>query len=241
MSRESHFIKASRCPKCRDNGGDRAGNNLAEYSDGHCYCYACGYFTPADQSGYPTGITRAVRSKSNSFWFTPTSVSFAGTGLSWLKSYGLTNKEIEDNYFWDDAGYCVFNTDGYQNARNFNEGGTKYITRGEVKGNEHIFLSNNVSLLSYIVVTEDAISAIKVSRTCNAVAAHKATLGLELIIRLSRQFKHLIIWLDKDRASKVGLEATKASPYFDTVRVIISDKDPKEYDDRTIASKVLVD
>ena len=168
-------------------------------------------------------------------------------GLTWLKKYGLTNKEIDDNFFWDDRGYCVFNTEGFQNARNFNEG-TKYVTRGVIKGNEHIFRSSrtgsspeNDQLLSSIVITEDAISAIKVSRTCNAVAAHKATIGLELILRLSREFKHLIIWLDKDRASKVGLEATKAYPYFDSVRVVISDKDPKEYDDRVIASKILID
>ena len=166
-------------------------------------------------------------------------------GLTWLKKYGLTNKEIDDNFFWDDRGYCVFNTEGFQNARNFNEG-TKYITRGVIKGNERIFLrpdsrSSSERLLSSIVITEDAISAIKVSRTCNAVAAHKATIGLELILRLSREFKHLIIWLDKDRASKVGLEATKAYPYFDSVRVVISDKDPKEYDDRVIASKILID
>jgi hypothetical protein len=131
----------------------------------------------------------------------------------------------------------VFNTEGFQNARNFNEG-VKYVTRGVIKGNERIFLrpdsGSSDQLLSSIVVTEDAISAIKVSRTCNAVAAHKATIGLELILRLSREFKHLIIWLDKDRASKVGLEATKAYPYFDSVRVVISDKDPKEYNDEQI-------
>ena len=137
----------------------------------------------------------------------------------------------------------MFNTEGFQNARNFNEG-VKYVTRGVIKGNERIFLRSspeNDQLLSSIVITEDAISAIKVSRTCNAVAAHKATIGLELILRLSREFKHLILWLDKDRATKVGLEATKAYPYFDSVRVVISDKDPKEYDDRFIASKILID
>lgn len=155
-------------------------------------------------------------------------------GIKWLKLYGLTNKEIEDNYFWDDAGYCVFNTEGFQNARNFNEGGVKYITRGVIKGNEHIFTSGNELLSSTIVITEDAISAIKVSRTCNAVAAHKATIAIELILRLSKRYKHLIIWLDKDRATKVHLEATKASPYFDSVRVIISDKDPKEYNNEQI-------
>lgn len=176
----------------------------------------------------------------DTYWFTPAN-KLDSRGIQWLKKYGLTNKEIEDNYFWDDTNYCVFNTEGYQNARNFNEGGIKYITRGNIKGNEHIFESENKLLSSTIVITEDAISAIKVSRTCDAVAAHKATVAIELILRLARRYKHLIIWLDKDRATKVHLEATKASPYFDSVRVIISDKDPKEYDDRTIASKISLD
>jgi len=161
-------------------------------------------------------------------------------GLTWLKKYGLTNKEIDDNFFWDDRGYCVFNTEGFQNARNFNEG-VKYVTRGVIKGNERIFLrpdsrSSSERLLSSIVITEDAISAIKVSRTCNAVAAHKATIGLELILRLSREFKHLIIWLDCDRQSFVQKEATKASPYFNSVRVIRTEKDPKEYSNKEVES-----
>ena len=136
----------------------------------------------------------------------------------------------------------MFNTEGFQNARNFNEG-VKYVTRGVIKGNERIFLRpdsgsspENDQLLSSIVVTEDAISAIKVSRTCNAVAAHKATIGLELILRLSREFKHLIIWLDSDRQSFVQTEATRAIPYFESVKVVRTKKDPKEYSNKEIES-----
>ena len=31
------------CPKCRENGGDNSGDNLARYTDGGAYCFACGH------------------------------------------------------------------------------------------------------------------------------------------------------------------------------------------------------
>lgn len=33
-------IRQEPCPKCRDEGGDKTGNNLVIYSDGHAYCFA---------------------------------------------------------------------------------------------------------------------------------------------------------------------------------------------------------
>ena len=51
------------CPRCREEGADRTGNNLGIYSDGHHYCYRCGYtvattairrFTNKDRLDQPT-------------------------------------------------------------------------------------------------------------------------------------------------------------------------------------------
>jgi len=36
-------LKRTACPRCRENGKDRSGNNLVTYEDGHSYCFACGY------------------------------------------------------------------------------------------------------------------------------------------------------------------------------------------------------
>lgn len=38
------------CPKCREKGGDNSGDNLARYSDGHAYCFACQFYQKADGS-----------------------------------------------------------------------------------------------------------------------------------------------------------------------------------------------
>ena len=40
----STFVEHKPCPACRETGGDRAGDNLAVYSDGHGYCNACGHY-----------------------------------------------------------------------------------------------------------------------------------------------------------------------------------------------------
>ena len=42
-------IKHIECPKCREIGGDTAGDNLAVYADGSVYCWCCHYKTLSDE------------------------------------------------------------------------------------------------------------------------------------------------------------------------------------------------
>jgi len=223
----SHFIKHERCPKCSAMGQDRSGNNLAVYSDSHKHCFACGYYVRGDiVEKYKQSL---IKKEENVYSFFNPSRMFNSKGLVYLKKYGLTDDEIYSNYFWDEKGYLVFNGGAYQNARNFTGLGVKYISRGLIRGNEKIFLHNAQN--QCIVVAEDAISAIKISRTCNSVPIHNSIIPLELILRLSRQFKTLFIWLDRDKAKDSFKEAKKAEIYFDKVNIIWSEKDPKEYSD----------
>jgi hypothetical protein len=207
-------------------GQDRSGNNLAVYSDSHKHCFACGYYVRGD-------IVEAYKQKQevkkDAISYFVRSNHFNPKGLIYLKKYGLTDKEIHDNYFWCENGFLVFDGGKYQNARNFTGLGVKYISRGLIRGNEKIFLQNTQK--DDVVVAEDAISAIKISRTCNSVPIHNSIIPLELILRLSKQFKNLFIWLDRDKAKESFKEAKKAELYFDKVRIIWSEKDPKEYSD----------
>lgn len=41
---QSTFVQHEPCPHCRERGGDKDGNNLARYSDGHGYCFVCDYW-----------------------------------------------------------------------------------------------------------------------------------------------------------------------------------------------------
>ena len=45
---DSYCIGKEPCPKCRENGNDKSGDNLARYSDGHGYCFACEYHEKGD-------------------------------------------------------------------------------------------------------------------------------------------------------------------------------------------------
>ena len=51
-------ISKSACPQCRKNGGDTAGDNLVNYSDGGSHCFACGYNVRGSTGKYgDKGIT----------------------------------------------------------------------------------------------------------------------------------------------------------------------------------------
>lgn len=41
---ESKCTGRGPCPRCKERGGDWQDDNLALYSDGHAYCFACGYY-----------------------------------------------------------------------------------------------------------------------------------------------------------------------------------------------------
>ena len=45
IEEESVVTSRGRCPSCATKGHDRAGDNLANYDDGHSYCFSCGYYS----------------------------------------------------------------------------------------------------------------------------------------------------------------------------------------------------
>ena len=51
---------------------------------------------------------------------------------------------------------------------------------------------------------------------------------------LGDRFSRLFIWLDKDKARYAVSAGERARPFFNEVRVIVTEKDPKEYSDEEI-------
>lgn len=226
----SHFLYNERCPKCSANGADKSGNNLAVYSDTHKYCFACGFHDRGDiVEKYKDRLNTIVEKKS--FMSFNKAQFMDAKGMTYLKKYGLTNDEISKNYFWDSDGYLVFNGGNYQNARNFTGIGAKYISRGTIRNNEPIMQNTQNDS---VVIVEDAISAIKVSRVLPSVPIHNSIIPLELILRLSKRFKNLFVWLDKDKSFSALKQAGNAKLLFDEVRTIWTDLDPKCYSESEI-------
>lgn len=54
---QSYVTHREQCPKCAEEGRDNSGDNLARYSDGHGYCFACNYHEKGD------GVTNVVKTK----------------------------------------------------------------------------------------------------------------------------------------------------------------------------------
>lgn len=62
----STLVRKEACPKCRENGGDHGGDNLGRYSDGHGYCFACGYYEKGDTDDDEGGFESQHRRPSSS-------------------------------------------------------------------------------------------------------------------------------------------------------------------------------
>lgn len=226
----SHFLYNERCPKCSANGADKSGNNLAVYSDTHKYCFACGFHDKGDIVEKFKDRLNTEREKKHVNFFNRANF-IDKEALVYLKKYGITDDEISKNYFWDSDGYLVFDGGSYQNARNFTGLGAKYMTRGVIRNNEPIMQNTQNDS---VIIVEDAISAIKVSRVLPSVPIHNSIIPLELILRLSKRFKKLFVWLDKDKSLSALKQAGNAKLLFDEVRTIWTDLDPKCYSETEI-------
>lgn len=239
------------CPRCRAGGGDRNGDNLVVYMDGHEHCYACGLYNHAPVT--MDNIRKLVEQKEMQLTEFEKHLDFprdcvpllealwAKEPVHWLRSYGITDDEIKRFSFgWSRERLQLimpyYNSAGvlemYQ-ARNFSGfNHIKYVTKG-AKSNVMHLVGNSKS--DTCVVTEDLISAIKVGRTFQAMPLWGADMALGLIEKVAKRFGELGIWLDRNKAKESVKIALRASQYLPTF-VVSTELDPKEYSDDAIAT-----
>jgi hypothetical protein len=96
------------------------------------------------------------------------------------------------------------------------------------------FLSRSRCMVDSVVVVEDYISAICVSRVCDCYPLFGSHVSPKLTTMLSKKYDHLVIWLDRDKAKESLRQAARYRPYFKSVRSIMTDLDPKEYNNEQI-------
>jgi len=217
----SHFLYNESCPRCRKNGSDRQGDNLAVYSDGHKYCFKCNYFKEGDKL-YVLRTNSDNRNVKKDF---KTLNEFSLDALNWFKKYELTNDEIYAYFLPVREGWC-FKTDNFNLIRDLYAKPKVRIT-GDVVGNEPLLHKNNT-----LVLVEDVVSMIKVSRHFSSCALLKATIHDKLLIRLAKDYDNLVLWLDPDMYMRmVDRLKPKCDLLFKKVKVVLSEKDPKEHND----------
>ena len=235
----ANFLHHESCPNC----GSR--DNLGRYNDGSAYCFGCGY------QERPQGVERLktfLKEKIEKFKVDTLDfpedfeLAIPDKARVWLDKYGITQHEIS---FYK-IGYSplrellifpIKDVDGeiiMWQGRYFgnNSDYPKYITKGskdfvlvyDSLAKEKKFSSDTV------VLVEDLISAIRVSRVLPCCAILGATIPLQLTTRLSKTFKQAIIWLDDDKWSEGCKQAMNLSIVFENgTQVRHSLLDPKCY------------
>ena len=226
------MIKTSQCPQCEKRGKDRKMDNLVEYPDGF-HCFSCGYhkhkhhLTRSNEfSGAKVcnGITLHKK--------LPTSA------LKWLLQYELTLDEMEGFRYADkrvnkgteiDCDLLVLtHSNDYWLARNLVDDGVRYLSSGN---KPFLKYGNNNDVVIFV---EDIISAVKVSRIATSVPMLGARVLREWWKNV-KQYDRVIIWGDKDKAIDNVKLARRASEILGrSVEYIITDKDPKAYNNLDI-------
>ena len=236
------------CPKCKERGNDTSKDNLQRYEDGHAHCYACGYHIFANSiEGLMTQVETKLEEYKPVILPKDAVPEIDFRALTWLAQFDISMEEITRyRMLWSKAFqllvFPIYSSNlehellAWQ-GRNFSGFGAKYWSEGQLH-NIIVPLSSTYPAATrktdYIVLVEDYISAIKVSRNHTAVClfgSHTTSLWLKRFHLLTDT---LYFWLDNDKAKEAMKLAKIASMLNFKVKLIITKNDPKVYSDAEI-------
>lgn len=232
------LLYKTRCPKCAEEGKDSRGDNLAVYDNGS-YCFSCGWSNRL--------VSKLPKIKPRQLISLPEDITFELPPIAtyWLNKYEITKQEITSNRlcYSHAKSYLIFpywikgNLEAWQ-GRYFgdNEQYPKWVGYG-ISNQLLYWLGNKAT--SELCLVEDIVSAIKISRYANCMPlfnAHISKQKLAKIIELG--YNKLIIWLDPDKRKESLAFAEQAKLYGLEVKVIFSDKDPKECNESFILTQI---
>lgn len=240
MTIDTHLLKHERCPACAKLGNDTKGDNLGIYSDGHHWCYACGYFVPGSAiTGYiartSTDDTRVNIQTSKLSLPTDSSRAIPREAKEWFFQYGFDhNTLLRNNIMWSAQRemlifpyFIMGELMGWQ-GRVFNpEERTKrkWFTQGKV--DDFIYTVGRPE--KQLVLVESIVSAIKVGRVTEASPIFGSNISMQRLLRLSKMYDKIIIWLDPDKRKEAINSARKAALFALETHVVFSEDKPKDH------------
>lgn len=239
------FVKHESCPKC----GSR--DNLARYSDGGAFCFGCRFtekgtgrgFKPlnCDSSGEASDVQTIDLPEDASSTLPACVVEFLGKydlyvtegirlGILWSPS----KQQLIYPYYATDPDTGREYLACYQ-ARNFNQQipGPKYFNKGKTTDVLPIIRRAGGSTRR-LVITEDALSALKVARQCDAMPALGTNVPVSKLTAIARQYTRLTVWLDSDKWREARHIADNFKWLGLSADTIYSELDPKAYSDEQI-------
>jgi len=124
----------------------------------------------------------------------------------------------------------------YYQARSFGPGNKqKYLNvKGRARGRVFFVADKIRDDDRRVVLVEDIVSAIKVNRVTNAMALLYSHIPMDLVIKLIKRNRDVIIWLDHDKQHVALRCVSKARSWGYPVRMIDTPADPKCYDPEAI-------
>jgi len=214
----STFVEHKPCPACRDTGGDKAGDNLSVYSDGHGYCNACGHYTKnvkcltntkETQSMHQSTITprgvlgSAIKDRRISSKIT----SKFGVGVSFDKG-GKIDKHYYPYYDSKDSNYLL----GYKERTVATK---EFQIIGTNKGSGLFGQGANRSGGKYLTICEGELDALSVSEMFDGKwqvvslknGSNSASRDVKDNLEYIESFDNVVLCFDQDKA---GMEAVKS-------------------------------
>ena len=218
----SKFLGHIACPRC----GSK--DNLGEYED-HWFCFGCKYTKRKDD-------VQSLRKRLNKGNATAKEVEMLDNfaeiprkAMQWLLSYGISQEEIDEyGIKWNPTQQLLVLIEGlkYWQGRSFSEHTKqKYMSQG--KKPDTIYGMGDT-----LVLVEDVLSAIKIARLRDEYCAMPvlgSTLSFESEQSLSKQFKTIYVWLDRDKALNALRIKRRLHQKGITSRIIVTELDPKVY------------
>ena len=242
----ARYLRHEGCKKC----GSR--DNFARYDDGSGFCFGCHYyegrnaekFTPSSERLWGTGDDDDADGGALSRAISQVGSLEVGQGLSTvlrrscldipeLLSAGAKSKGHDTLcfiYHTVEGVPCCVQSRNYSSDR---KTGPKYFNVGST---EYAFpLYHRHPDSHTVVITEDTLSALKVARVENSFSALGTNIQKNKLISLQRKgFTKVLVWLDKDKWREGREICEKAMWIGMSARAIITDDDPKYYDEETI-------
>jgi len=220
----ANFVKNIACPKCRQHGRDRKGNNLGTWDDGSKWCWSCGYYELPKHKSILKPLERPTRRLNDLVATIPLPLYES------LLKRGLTASEIKYYYRYSPSqNRAVFiGFDDFQEARSWVKE-PKSVIFGK-KPYEFIY-SDNLTFSDWCVIVEDAISAIKVSRYCDCMPLFGDKIPDGVVGGAMRWNKKVAVWLDFDKAKESYGYVRRFKNLMIESMPIVTKQDPKDHPD----------
>lgn len=211
----------AQCPNCASVGKDLSGDNLGVYDDGSTYCFGCGLYTPGDG--------RATKRPEKPVYQLQLIDNIPEENLTYLRQY-LSDSEIENWFQYEpNMRRHVFYYNGedgvFWEARAVGNITPKSIQNGKKPFYPLFNLEDETNTL---VIVEDLISAICVSRHLSALPLFGSSMRMEWIARVTQPnfCSRIFVWLDEDKTREAISIANRINP-LKPCFVIRTQEDPK--------------